>query len=83
MILVLVQAACADSTRSADPEQIELAPPQELVKVPCERPVRIPETATTQEEQEALWLRDRVNLANCADRHRALVAWANGVTEVF
>lgn len=49
----------------------------------CERPVPIPPEADTQSEQEALWRRDRINLANCADRHEALAQWNIDIAQVF
>ena len=45
---------------------------------PCAGPGVIP-LRPDQRTQEAAWLRDRLALADCRDRHGALVVWADGV----
>ena len=77
----LALAACGGSTPSAD--DIDLRSPPVGVTALCARPVAIPDTATTQGRQEALWRRDRLNLAACADRHAAAAAWINDVVAEF
>jgi len=45
---------------------------------PCDGPDVIP-LRLDQRSQEAAWRRDRLALAECRDRHGALVGWAMGI----
>jgi hypothetical protein len=82
MILTLALLAltgCNGSTPSA--EGIRLAPPDAALMASCASPRPIPPEAGAA-TQEALWRADRINLANCRDRHGALAEWAQGVAEI-
>lgn len=76
-------AACGDSTGSGDPGKLRVQRPSAAVTAPCARPAPIPTTATTQGAQETLWRRDRLSLADCADRHAVAVEWIDGIAEEF
>lgn len=49
----------------------------------CDRPAPIPLGAGTQGAQETIWRRDRLALADCADRHTIAVQWIEGIAEEF
>lgn len=83
MIPVWALAACGGSTGSGDPGQLRVEPPSAAVMAACARPAPIPTTATTQGAQETLWRRDRIALADCADRHAVAVEWIEGVAGEF
>ena len=65
--------ACSGST------PVEVPPPPAALVAPCAEPTRLPVRALTQAEVERLWGGDRGRLRDCAARHDALVAWADGV----
>ena len=73
---LLALSACAASAPSAD--AIRLAPPDAALTARCGDPQPIPAEADPA-AQERLWRFDRINLANCRDKHAALSAWARGV----
>lgn len=74
--------ACGGSKRSADPEQIDLRPPEESVMRPCDLASQLA-GPMTQAETETAWRADRVALAACRGRHAALVEWVRGTTEAL
>ncbi len=89
-ILSLVASAslltgCGGSSGSADPVALDLDPPPAAATLACERPQPAPADldGLAGGEQEALWIADRVNLANCAWQHGVLIAWAKGVVGAF
>jgi hypothetical protein len=65
-----MQTACLGLIRLSEPPV--LAQPPEKLTDKCHRPVRLPPRGLTQLEVETFWIQDRRNLANCADRHKAL-----------
>jgi hypothetical protein len=81
MILALPLASCGGSTPSSD--DIRLTGPDQSVMAPCTRPVAIPETATTQGQQAALWRRDRLNLVACVEKHDLTVTWIEMTLKSF
>ena len=81
MIPALLLASCAASTPSSD--DIRLVGPDQSVMAPSARPVAIPETATTQGQQAALWRRDRLNLVACVEKHDLTVKWIEITLETF
>lgn len=78
MIPVLALTACDGSTGSGDPGALRLPPLSPALVQPCAGPGVIP-LRLDQRTQEAAWLRDRLALAACRDRHGALVSWVNGI----
>lgn len=62
--------ACAASDRSVVPPRLDPPPPS--LTVACPPPVDLPTGSLTQREVERHWIRDRISLLECADRHAAL-----------
>jgi hypothetical protein len=44
----------------------------------CKRPVTLPDGGMLQSDVESYWVRDRVNLIDCGEKHRLLVNYTNG-----
>lgn len=62
---------------------LKISAPPRIFTEPCEEPLSISLEVVTQGDAERFWLRDRVNLLNCAGRHEALVAWSEGIVNAF
>ena len=72
--LLLVLAACTDSTQSV--ENFRLDPPPASLTIPCAQAAELPERVLTQAEVESFWLADRRRLAECRSRYKRLIEWA-------
>lgn len=77
--------ACAGSSGSIEPTKIQITPPPAAAASPCEEPQRAPGDlgGLTGGQQEALWVADRVNLANCGAAHWTLIVWAQETVSAF
>lgn len=83
VIPALALTACSGWIKSGDPGKLRIEAPAPNVIDGCRRPSPIPQGATTQQAQEAIWRRDRLALAACADRHALAVEWIEGITSEF
>ena len=83
VIPALALTACAVSTKSGDPGKLRVQAPSPDVMAGCQRPAEIPSAATTQGAQETIWRRDRLALADCADKHKVAVEWIEGLAGEF
>lgn len=67
--LLCLLTACGGSTRSAE---LRLDP---SLTMPCDQAAALPEgRGITQREAETAWLRDRIALQDCRERHALLAA---------
>lgn len=76
-------ALVGEAARSLSTSSIKVPPPPDEVTKLCEKLVALPPEALTQAEVEVLWRQDRLNLLDCAGRHELLVAWSEGIVNVF
>lgn len=78
--LLLVLTACADLIK---PDKVLIDRPAPSITQKCADPVRLPDRAMTQQEVEAYWGLDRVNLGRCGRKHGVLVQWGDGIVDAL
>lgn len=64
IVLLSTLVACSESIGSVEPPSLA-SPRSELLKE-CAQPVLLPDKSLSQFEVEKFWIRDRINLIECA-----------------
>lgn len=76
--MILLIALPLALMRSCGSIAADVAPPPDMLVLPCQEPQGLPVRTLTLGEAEVFWGRDRGALRDCGDRHGLLVEWAWG-----